>query len=230
MADIQEKIRKLLALADSPNEHEAQLAMLKAQELLLKYKLSEADVWDAAKLKTKDIRTGITCSKRRDPWIAELAATVAKNYCCQGYRVHTSGKQTQGIGFIGLEEDAEVCAAVFRYAVDCVQAEIGKMRKDYDNFNAALLKQLCDSYSYGFCAGVNMAFQAQTEANKDTWGLVLVMAQEVKDAAKDMGHKPFHAIHGDQMLQAGYDWGVQDGKQFAPQRTLKENPGGFPDR
>lgn len=37
--DIREKILKLLNLADSPNEHEAKAALLRARELMAKYKL-----------------------------------------------------------------------------------------------------------------------------------------------------------------------------------------------
>ena len=39
MSKIQERIAKLLALADSPNEHEARGALLKARELMAEYKL-----------------------------------------------------------------------------------------------------------------------------------------------------------------------------------------------
>ena len=39
MSKIQERIAKLLALADSPNEHEARAALLKARELMAEYKL-----------------------------------------------------------------------------------------------------------------------------------------------------------------------------------------------
>ncbi len=42
--DIIERIQKLLALATSSNEHEAQIAASKAQELLVKYNLTEATV------------------------------------------------------------------------------------------------------------------------------------------------------------------------------------------
>lgn len=34
----------------------------------------------------KDVRTDITCSKRRDPWIVSLSAIIGENYCCKGYR------------------------------------------------------------------------------------------------------------------------------------------------
>jgi hypothetical protein len=42
--DIIEKIQKLLALATSDNENEAQMAAKRAQELLLKYNLKLTDV------------------------------------------------------------------------------------------------------------------------------------------------------------------------------------------
>lgn len=45
-ADYKEKIRKLLALAESPNEHEARAALLKARQLMAEHKLSELDFQD----------------------------------------------------------------------------------------------------------------------------------------------------------------------------------------
>ena len=44
MNNIQDKIAKLLALAESPNENEAKLALLKARKLMAKHKLSEKDI------------------------------------------------------------------------------------------------------------------------------------------------------------------------------------------
>ena len=43
MADYKDKIRKLLALAQSPEEAEAKAALLRARELMAPHKLSEAD-------------------------------------------------------------------------------------------------------------------------------------------------------------------------------------------
>lgn len=44
MENVHELIKKLLALSESPNEHEAAAAMAKAQELLLKYNIDMAEV------------------------------------------------------------------------------------------------------------------------------------------------------------------------------------------
>ena len=41
--DYKDKIRKLLALAESPNEAEAQAALLKARQLMAEHKLTERE-------------------------------------------------------------------------------------------------------------------------------------------------------------------------------------------
>ena len=53
------KIKKLLALAESPVEAEAQAALLKARELMAKHKLSERDLkmWASGKLETSSLKS-----------------------------------------------------------------------------------------------------------------------------------------------------------------------------
>ena len=53
--DYKEKIKKLLALAESPVKAEAQAALLKARELMAKHKLSERDLKDVGKREVKDV-------------------------------------------------------------------------------------------------------------------------------------------------------------------------------
>ena len=127
-SDIKEKIRNLLALAESPEENEAKAALLKARELMAKHKLTEAELGEAKKQAVKNVLTDVTCSKRRDPWICSLSAVIGESYCCKGYRNHTKGRQTQTIGFIGLEDDVAICVSVFKYAVDFARAEIKRIK------------------------------------------------------------------------------------------------------
>lgn len=61
--DIEKKIRKLLALSESPNEFEAQAALLKARQLMAEYKLTEAELHEGNK-KVKTIKTSISCTKQ----------------------------------------------------------------------------------------------------------------------------------------------------------------------
>ena len=49
--NIRDRIAKLLALSESPNEHEAKAALLKARELMATHKLRPEDVLDAKEQK-----------------------------------------------------------------------------------------------------------------------------------------------------------------------------------
>ena len=77
--DYKDKIRKLLALAESPVEAEAKAALLKARQLMAEHKLTEAELKEVEKQAAKDVRTDINCSKRREPCIINLSAVKWEN-------------------------------------------------------------------------------------------------------------------------------------------------------
>ena len=81
MVDYKEKIKKLLALSKSPNEHEAQSALAKAQQLMAEHKISMAEVEDKEQRKAYEHLAEVTYSARRDPWILRLSQVISKNYC-----------------------------------------------------------------------------------------------------------------------------------------------------
>lgn len=219
--DYKEKIRKLLALAQSPNEHEARAALLKARQLMAEHKLSEAELKDVEKQKVVDVVVeGVTCSKRREPWIISLNGTIAENYCCKGYRRHDYGRQTQILGFIGFEDDVQIAEAVFRYAIDCIRSRIKEIKRENSVYYSKYVKTLCDSYGLGFVSGLSEMYEKQQQENESGWGLVLVMPKEVEEAAQHLGHERFQRsapLEGD-MLREGYN----DGKMFNPERRLQE--------
>ena len=219
-SDIKEKISNLLALAESPEENEAKAALLKARELMAKHKLTEAELGEAKKQAVKNVLTDVTCSKRRDPWICSLSAVIGESYCCKGYRNHTKGRQTQTIGFIGLEDDVAICVSVFKYAVDFARAEIKRIKKENGCYFPGYVKKICESYGFGFAAGVQEAFSRQQEENKCEWGLVLVMPKEVKEASRHLGREEFRAQVEDEIVPGGYSRGYFDGKKFDPRRHL----------
>lgn len=63
MIDYKDKIRKLLALAESPEENEAKAALLKARKLMAEHKLREEDCKEPEKLKVIKRHVGITCTR-----------------------------------------------------------------------------------------------------------------------------------------------------------------------
>lgn len=83
--DYKDKIRKLLALAKSPEPEEAKLALLKARKLMAEHKLTERDLKEHD---TTVIQQEIdeTFSKKANSWMAPLSAVIGENYCCAAYR------------------------------------------------------------------------------------------------------------------------------------------------
>lgn len=107
--DYKDKIRKLLALAKSPEPEEAKLALLKARKLMAEHKLTERDLKEHD---TTVIQQEIdeTFSKKANSWMAPLSTVIGENYCCAAYRCKRGVKTTVWrVGFIGLKDDFEIC-------------------------------------------------------------------------------------------------------------------------
>lgn len=221
--DIKEKIAKLLALADSPNEHEAKAALLKARELMVNHKLRPDEVEQQKSEKVIRQTIDITCTKLTNSWVTRLAAVIASHYCCKSYRNHYKYEKKITIGFIGLENDFEICVRIFRYAYDCVMSECKTLRKKYkDLYSAAVLRQITNAYGDGFCSGLLDGFQEQERAHEQEWGLVLQTPKEVMDIVTSMKKgKMFGqmAYSGSEhkFIQKGY----QDGQAFDPSTKLE---------
>lgn len=218
-----EKIIHLLALAESPNEHEAKAALLKARELMAKHKLTEAELKDVEKQEVKNILTDITCSKRRNPWVVELSGIIGENYCCRAYRSRNWGEQTQRIGFIGLENDIEICMAIFKYAVDSILAGEKRLKKELNDYgySGEYIKTMRDSYGFGFVSGIRSVFYKQKQEHQE-WGLVMVMPKEVEEASSYLGKKSFESKASQNISGAGYHLGREAGKNFSPEKRLQE--------
>lgn len=178
MENYKEKIKKLLALSESSNEHEAKAALLKAKQLMIEHKIKESDL-DEGKLEVVCLTSNLTYSVRRDVWIGHLANVIADNYLCRAVVSRKYGCQTRTSEFYGLPDDAEICLKVFEYAVDCIKSECDRIKKENRGYSANFRKSLCNGYALGFIDGLQELFEEQSEVNKEKWGLVPVMSDEV---------------------------------------------------
>ncbi|MFZ4858444.1 MAG: DUF2786 domain-containing protein [Desulfuromonadaceae bacterium] len=105
-----EKIRKLLALAHSSNEHEAALAAGHAQRLLSEHNLAMADI-EAAHRPDKADRMETTVAKTLPKWLRHLSAGVSSAFDCQAIHHPATGKMT----FIGVGADVQVAVYTFTF-------------------------------------------------------------------------------------------------------------------
>lgn len=225
--DIKDKIAMLLALAESPNEHEAKAALLKARELMAKYKLRPEEVEKAEKVKVVRELIGVTCTKMTDTWAPNLNSIIAKHYCCISYRTHAHGAKKVTLGITGLEEDFEICKRIFLYAYDCVKARCKEIKAEHEGrgYTGSDIREMCNAYGWGFCDGLSAAFREQAEQHQE-WGLVMVVPQAVKKATEDMGKPTSYAEARTGGWRKRYAAaGYQDGKEFDPGHRLGEQAG-----
>ena len=83
--NIKEKIAKLLALAESPNENEAKAALLKARALMVQHKLRPEECTGKKEKVVTKVLADIKCTTMTDFWIYKLSDVIAKHYCCKNY-------------------------------------------------------------------------------------------------------------------------------------------------
>lgn len=211
MADYTEKIRNLLALAGSDNEHEARSALLMARKLMAKHKISEQDV-GISDDRVIQQPTGIRYSARRDPWIYMLAGVIAEHHCCRNFQMREKNKQTAEIGFMGFEEDTLLCKEIFIYAVDCVRSQTKKLRKTRG-------VQMADSYGFGFAVGLKDAYMVQQK--EENWALVLAVPETVNQAADKLIVRIFpKKMARPKVNGIMYAKGIGDGHRFQEQKRV----------
>ena len=180
---VKSKIRKMLALADRGNEHEAKVAIAKAQRLMVEYKLEQDDLLN--KNQKQDIIHRVTdlyYTSYRNTYRNALASELANLYCCE-YYISSQKKSTKRyVALTGLPADVEVLESVIVFADDCVNDWFKGFRKSEGwKYSTTYLNTLKNTYGAGFAEGIADLLKEQLEEIKQEWGLIPVTPQEAKD-------------------------------------------------
>ena len=226
MENVREKITKLLALGESPNENEARAALLKARELMAEHKLNPEEFEKTADAKVVKRTIGIFCTKMTDQWAVRLNGLIARHYCCGSFRRREKkDSKTVQLGLVGFEEDWEICAHIVRYAYECVKnrcKELTKKAKDSGSTGKEI-RQACNAYGWGFCAGLSEAYDAQEKEHQE-WGLVMVVPRQVTEVIQGMGKGK---VFSSAKIQPNHDsyvlMGYEDGKKFDPGTRIPDS-------
>lgn len=213
MEDIILKIQKLLALSKSSNENEAHAAMMMAQRLLIKHKLSLKDIeqYRNELIKVDENRTGVKF--RGSNWKSNLSRIIADNFGC--YLFYRTGK-THEICFFGKEEDILICNIMLEYAIKCINSNgdklVKKLKQDRRRKHFEGIK---NDYALGFIRGLGERFKQQIESNKE-WALVLLKDQVVIDKYNEFSSN-FETVKTDVSFNKhlnAFKLGKIDGKNF----------------
>lgn len=224
-----EKIQKLLNLAsNNPSEEEAQAAMLRAKELMLKYRIEEGDLEDPDKQVVNEVDTDVTCTSVVDPWIAQLAKCIAQNYRCESFMRQRKNSRQKRMIIIGLGDDPEVATSIFLYARSVIYHEIDAMRARARKKGWTIrdMRPITDSYARGFIIGLKDKFESQKNEHPE-WALVAVTPQPVIDQISNLTATNMDSKF--QFSEAAYRVGYQDGSEFSPERSVSgaaEKPSG----
>lgn len=207
-----EKIKKLLALANSSNEHEAALAAGHAQRLLSEHNLAMTDI-EAAHKPDKADKVETAVSKSLPKWMRHLSAGVSTAFDCQAVHHPATGRLT----FIGVGADVQIAAYTFTYLDRTVRKLCSTYMKGHvasttiANRHRELMRQ---SYYLGAVSTITTRLREQKVQTPVTTGaLVVVKEGLIRQAMNEIGtlrtmHSRRSYINSD-----AYNRGQTDGGQ-----------------
>lgn len=219
-----ERVRKLLALSNSSNEHEAALAAAHAQRLLAEHNLamSELEVQDEGAGEVE-----LEVAKTVPKWLSSLFATVANTFDC--FPVVTTTHFCSRLRFIGVGEDPGVAACTLQY----LMKELRRLASAYlhnlptcgRKLPSGERERVRTSYLLGGVHGVRQAMNAQ-KAQTPTTSRALV---PVKDALirqykeEHLGQLRNRRSRSSTVVSAAFHQGRQDGASLQIKPALENN-------
>lgn len=206
-----EKIKKLLALANSSNEHEAALAAGHAQRLLSEHNLAMADI-EAAHKPDKADKVETAVSKSLPKWLRHLSAGVSTAFDCQAVHHPATGRLT----FIGVGADVQIAAYTFTYLDRtvrklCATYMKGHVASTTANRHRELMRQ---SYYLGAVSTITARLREQKVQTPVTTGaLVVVKEGLIRQAMNEIGNLRTMHSRRSYINTDAYNRGQTDGGQ-----------------
>lgn len=207
-----ERVRKLLALAGSSNEHEAALAAAHAQRLLAEHNLAMSE------LEMREEGAGeaeLTVAKTVPKWLSSLFAVVAHAFDCMA--VVVAAADAGRLRFIGVGEDPAVAACTLQFLMQ----ELRRLATRYvkaqetsaDGLHRATRRRMRDSYLLGGVQGVQQAMAIQKAATPTTAGALVPVKEALirQYSAQHLGQLRTQRARRSSVLSSAFQQGRQDG-------------------
>lgn len=235
---IVDRIRKLLALSESSNEHEAANAAAQAARLMAKHGIESVETADPdldPVGDNSDLFVEIGRGKRMIPWKWNLATVVAEAGQCKPYALHRkAGDQILGlmIAFIGRRSDAETCCYLYLYLINELRRfhahrrpSIGSKLQQYvpGKPSPVVDREFQRRWSRDFYAGaIGVLYQRMIQAREEVLqtasskALVFLgsVAAAVDAVAEDLGLQYVKARPAQIRSEHGYTAGVMAGREI----------------
>lgn len=215
MNQILDRISKTLRLGkDNNNENEAQAAILAAQRIMAKYKISEEEINDFLdeneKKENEVIEEKAETETNNDKWKRNLMITIAKNFRCDVY--YHGGK----LVIVGAKEDILISKRVYLYAKQAILNSF----KDFfrENYNIYMvsntIRNKCKrEYAFGFTKGLKEKFEEQ-KANSEL--ALVVVNPNVKEYLNQINFTGVHRSRTSYITNTYcFEEGKRNGKNLA---------------
>ena len=186
--DAIEKIRKLLALSESPNENEAAVAASKAAQLMEQFGIEAERVRrDSGEKRETDrhYERFAQSGRAAQDWNTDLGNEVARLFGCRMLF------GDEGMTFYGLRADAKAAGAIYRYLADNV------LRLAVEESDRRQREGLYRGYGFvrAFCEGAGERLgqrlarefwkrKRESEADVEATGFAMVRADAAEEAIK----------------------------------------------
>lgn len=158
-----EKIRKLLALAGSPNEHEAALALQRAQELMARYNIEYAD------LKESEFQIDVTAVKQL-PFGYRFIYRILEEY----FSVRMIVDHSRGIIFVGTPTNILIGNHVYVFLSRTFNRLWNNHKKDLlRRIRSNMRKEAIHaSYFRGIATSIKMKLQESKVQMEQKYGII----------------------------------------------------------
>lgn len=197
---ILEKIRNLLSLAeDGGNDEESQTALLMAQKLMLKHKISQNELNLGGEQKI--VIRSLSVYKRIYWWEKVLVKIIADNfrvmYYMQSNRLPHQTTVQRKIVLMGYPEDVEFAFEMFNLAAEAMKHYASlHIKHNQDEKAKQTQGNLRKSYFQGFMDGLSHKFKLQRDQmidENEKYALMIKTPQDVVDKfnAEIQGHLAF---------------------------------------
>ncbi|MBF6625656.1 DUF2786 domain-containing protein [Aerococcaceae bacterium zg-BR9] len=222
---ILDKIRNLLKLAeDGANDEESQTALIMAQKLMLKHKISQNELNESGQ--NEIVLKSLSVYKRLFWWEKILATVIAKNFrvmlYVQSNRLPYQAATVRKIVYLGYPEDTELAYEVFHLAAESMKYHASYHLKSLQAENPSVsTAYLRKAYYKGFIDGLSEKFEQQRrqmQSENAVYEIMVQVPRDVKEAFEEQ-------VRGKRKLKytapkfskenAAYSEGYQKGSQLS---------------
>lgn len=220
---IRERIKKLLALAESDYEHEAESALLKAQQLMGMHGLSAESVAapEQGEAQKREVATeSVGWSGRLPFWQKQLALVIAENFRCHVYTdIDEFGADSlRCFKLIGLSDDVEVAADVLAFGFCYAEMSWQRFRKNVRSPDRYTTNRVKEDYFAGFIKGLREKFAEQVSEK----GLMIIKDQLVEESYADLKLRTSYVrTRGGAGSKRAWQTGHRDGKSMERDRFVE---------